>query len=71
MKLILATLFAFLALSMGFRSRLNNNMFMQGATADNDYCPSDCIDTTSLDRCRLYRTIGWCNDCADSDCKSD
>ena len=29
MKLILATLFAFLALSMGFRSRLDNNMFMQ------------------------------------------
>ena len=66
MKLILATLFAFLALSMGFRSRLNNKMFMQNAM-ETGACFIECDNPESTpDLCE--RIASLCCDCPESRC---
>jgi hypothetical protein len=58
MKLILAILFAFLALSMGFRSRLNSKNFMQTNTMLNDICSSGYCDGSEPGMCYYFETSG-------------
>jgi hypothetical protein len=73
MKLILATLFAFLALSMGFRSRLNNNMFMENTLESSCSALQDqfcfLFPGFSEDRwCFGNNFKSLCETCTDSDC---
>jgi hypothetical protein len=55
MKLILAILFAFLALSMGFRNKLNNHMFMQTTGDWEDPC-----DQAQHDDCESWHANDVC-----------
>jgi hypothetical protein len=68
MKLILAILFAFLALSMGFRSRLSNKNFMQNTVQTHGNCPSDCDPQNAMLCDYLANNAGcYCSECPPAD----
>ena len=67
MKLILAILFAFVALSMGFKARNQNSMFMQ--TNAKDECPAEVeFSCNYAPLCESQNQNNYCCGCPDSLC---
>jgi hypothetical protein len=68
MKLILAILFAFLALSMGFRSRLNNNNMFMNTMQTGSTCEEQCGLTWA---CSDISVNGYCCGCKSESLKGN